>query len=81
MVGLGQVKVLWIVILFALGISAHAWFYVSSVLALPDISDEQVRTWQFQLAMFSIFRLPLWLAALVFTLVLRQFVTLRKSKR
>jgi hypothetical protein len=79
--GLGKVKAVWLVLLFTLGVSVHAWFYISSVLALPDISDEYARSWQFQLIMFCIFRLPLWLAAFVFTLVVRQFVALRKSKQ
>jgi uncharacterized membrane protein YhaH (DUF805 family) len=80
MTGFIKRQTIWMVVLFALAIAAHAWYYVSTVLALPDISEEYARSWQYQLLMFAIVRLPLWLAAFVFTLVIRQFVTSKRSK-
>ena len=68
---LGHVKVSWIVVAFAIGVACHAWFYVTTILALPDISDEYARAWQFQLTMFAIFRLPIWVIAFLLVLLFR----------
>ena len=54
----------------------HAAYYVVSTLALPDIPDAYARTVHFQLLMFAIFRLPLWLLALGILMI---SVTQRRS--
>jgi len=56
---------------WAVACSLHAAYYVASTLALPEIPDAYARTVQFQLLMFAILRLPLWLVglgAVMFTL-------------
>ena len=40
--------------------SAYAYYYIVSILALPEEYDAYARNWEFQLLMFSLFRLP-WL--------------------
>ena len=40
--------------------SLYAYYYVVTILALPEQYDAYARNWQFQLLMFSLFRLP-WL--------------------
>ncbi len=36
----------------------YGYYYVVSILALPEPYDAYARKWEFQLLMFSIFRLP-----------------------
>ena len=38
--------------------SLYAYYYVVSILALPEEYDAYARNWKFQLLMFSLFRLP-----------------------
>ena len=42
----------------------YGYYYVVSILALPEPYDAYARNWQFQLLMFSIFRLPMLLLVL-----------------
>jgi Na+/proline symporter len=51
-------------VVWAITCSLHAAYYVASTLALPEIADAYVRAVQFQLLMFAILRLGLWLIGL-----------------
>jgi len=44
--------------------SLYAYYYVVSILALPDEFDAYAMNWQFQLLMFSLVRLPFMLLVL-----------------
>ena len=48
------------VLVWLLASSAYAYYYVVSILALPEEYDAYARNWKFQLLMFSLFRFP-WL--------------------
>ena len=45
--------------------SLYAYYYVVSILASPEQYDAYAMNWQFQLLMFSLFRLPWLVLALV----------------
>ncbi len=52
----------------------YAYFYITSVLAQPNLEGYETE-WQFQLLMFSIFRLPwllIGLVAIIFVLKTRK---------
>ena len=49
---------------WAVGCAYDAYHHVTSNIALPGI-DAYAATWDFQLLMFAIFRLPFWLAGLL----------------
>jgi len=78
---LARVKLAWIIAIFILATSVHVWYYVTSVLALHDISEEYARSWDFQLVMFAIFRLPLWLAVFVLVVLARVRMSLNTSTK
>ena len=71
--------ILLIVILWLIVSSLYAYYYVVSILALPEEYDAYARNWQFQLLMFAIFRLPL--LALALTLLIALAVRLMKRKK
>ena len=48
--------------------SLYAYYYVVSILASPEQYDAYAMNWQFQLLMFSLFRLP-WLVLALAVLV------------
>ena len=52
--------ILWTVLLWLLATCAYAYYYVVTILALPEEYDNYARNWRFQLLMFSLVRLP-WL--------------------
>jgi hypothetical protein len=62
-------RVLLLLTAWAISCAAHAMYFVASTLALPDIPDAYARTVGFQLLMFVMFRLPLWLLALALLVV------------
>ena len=47
----------------------YGYYYVVTTLALPEPYDAYARNWQFQLLMFSIFRIPLLVVALLLVIV------------
>lgn len=51
-------------LLWLLATCLYAFYYVLSILNLPEPYDAYARNWQFQLLMFSIFRLPFLVMAL-----------------
>ena len=65
--------------LFATGL--YAYYYVVTILNLPEPYDAYARNWQFQLLMFSIFRLPFLLMALVLLLIAGLEVTKYNKRR
>ena|SRR5436190_5458539 len=56
------------VCLWLIATSAGAYFYALARIGAPDGSLGYEATWRFQLVMFSIFRLPLFLVALALVL-------------
>lgn len=68
---LRRVKLSWLLAVFVVAVSAHAVYYVTAVLAAPDIADLYARSWSFQLMAFCIVRLPLWLVGLAVVIALR----------
>jgi hypothetical protein len=56
----------------------YAYYYVVTILALPEDYDAYARNWRFQLLMFSLFRLP-WLI-LALAIVLGVIIVLPKRK-
>ena len=60
--------ILWAVLLWLLASCAYAYYYVVTILALPEDYDAYARNWKFQLLMFSLFRLP-WLVLVLAVLV------------
>jgi hypothetical protein len=52
--------ILWTILLWLIATCAYAYYYVVTILALPEEYDNYARNWKFQLLMFSLFRLP-WL--------------------
>jgi hypothetical protein len=48
--------------------SLYAYYYVVTILSSPEQYDAYARNWQFQLLMFSLFRLP-WLVLVLAVLV------------
>jgi len=69
---LGRVRAVWFILIFMLGACIHGWYYVTSILAAPDIPEEYARSWSFQLTMFMLFRSPIWLVVLVAVSLLRR---------
>ena len=53
-----------VVIIWLIASAAYAYYYVVTILALPEDYDAYARNWQFQLLMFSLVRLPLLVLAL-----------------
>jgi len=56
-------SIAWILLAWIIGCSAHAWYYVSTILSHPGLEGYE-RDWSFQLTMFLIFRFPIWLVGL-----------------
>ena len=50
--------ILWTVLSWLLITAAYAYYYVVTILALPEEYDTYARNWKFQLLMFSLVRLP-----------------------
>jgi hypothetical protein len=63
----------WTAALWVVLVALHAWYYVTSILALPDIPGGYEASWDFQLLMFALVRLPLWVLALGVALSLFRF--------
>ena len=61
------------------GCAYAAYSYITSVLALPGW-DAYAYGWRFQLLMFGIFRLPLWVVGLL-VIVSMEVVMLKPSSR
>jgi hypothetical protein len=57
-----------------------AYHYVTSVLALPDISPGYESEWQFQLLAFAFVRFPFWILGLIAVLFL-EFLVLKKPHK
>jgi hypothetical protein len=70
--------ILWTVLLWLLASCVYAYYYVVTILALPEDYDAYARNWKFQLLMFSLVRLP-WLV-LVLAIVLGVIIVLPKRK-
>ena len=66
------------VLLWLLAASAYAYYYVVTILALPEDYDAYARNWKFQLLMFSLFRLP-WLV-LALAVIIGVIIVLPKRK-
>jgi hypothetical protein len=48
-----------------IGCSYSAYYYVTTILASPDIGPGYEQGWGFQLLMFAIVRSPFWLIGLI----------------
>ena len=70
--------ILWTVLLWLLASCVYAYYYVVTILALPEDYDAYARNWKFQLLMFSLFRLP-WLV-LALAVLLGVIIVLPKRK-
>ncbi|HEV8168901.1 MAG TPA: hypothetical protein VGP59_06120 [Pyrinomonadaceae bacterium] len=57
-------RILILVGVWLVATSLYAYYYVTSILALPDEFDAYAMNWQFQLLMFSLVRLPFMLLVL-----------------
>jgi hypothetical protein len=64
--------ILFTVIVWLLTSSLYAYYYVVTILALPEEYDAYARNWRFQLLAFSVFRLP-WLVLGLILLIAMQF--------
>jgi hypothetical protein len=56
--------ILWTILVWLIVTCAYAYYYVVTILALPEDYDAYARTWRFQLLAFSLFRLPWMVLAL-----------------
>jgi hypothetical protein len=54
---------------------------ISALLALPPSGDLYAHTWSFQLMMFAIFRLPLWLIGLLVVFAAEFALLTRRTSR
>ncbi len=71
-------------------ITALLWLVICAAFTLPGMARYITEkpwgdayftyTWSFQLTMFAIFRLPFWLAALVFVIVIERLLLLDSRK-
>jgi hypothetical protein len=57
-----------VVLIWLITSTAYAYYYVVTILGLPEEYDAYARNWQFQLLMFSLFRLP-WLVLALAVLI------------
>ena len=57
-----------VVLIWLIASTGYAYYYVVTILALPEEYDAYARNWQFQLLMFSLFRLP-WLVLALAVLI------------
>ncbi len=62
-------------IAWVIGCGFYAYYYVSSILSLPDLGQGYVQDWSFQLLMFFIFRFPLLLIVLIVIMVVEVMAT------
>ena len=69
------------VLLWLFATSLYAYYYVVTILNLPEPYDAYARNWQFQLLMFSIFRLPLLVMALAVLIVVTLLVAKHNKRR
>ena len=67
------------ILVWLMASSVYAYYYVASILALPEEYDAYARNWKFQLLMFSLFRLP-WLV-LALCLLIAAMVVLPTGKK
>jgi hypothetical protein len=75
---LTETKVIFLsVSLWAVGCVVYAYYYITTMLALPEPYDAYARNWQFQLMAFCIVRLP-FLIALLPLLIIVALVLLRR---
>jgi hypothetical protein len=58
----------------------YAYYYVVTILALPEPYDAYARNWQFQLFAFSIVRLPILILVLALIIYLEVVVTRRRTR-
>lgn len=58
----------------------YAYYYVKSILALPNLSRGYESDWDFQLLMFCIFRLPLLLIGLIAVIAFEIVVIQNKGR-
>ena len=56
--------ILWTILVWLIATCAYAYYYVMTILALPEGYDAYARTWRFQLLAFSLFPLPWMVLAL-----------------
>ena len=59
--------------------SLYAYYYVVTILAVPEEYDAYARNWRFQLLMFFLFRLPL--LVLVLAIVIGVVLALPSQKQ
>ena len=70
-----------IVVLWQIGVGLYAFYYVVSILNSPEPFDTYAMNWQFQLLMFSIFRLPFLVMALPLLIVAALLVSKKLRRR
>jgi hypothetical protein len=62
------------VALWTVGCALYGYYYVVTILALPEPYDAYVRNWRFQLFMFAIFRVPFLVVGLLLVIVVELIV-------
>jgi hypothetical protein len=60
--------------------SFAAYYYVTSILALPDLSPGYKSDWVFQLMMFALVRFPFWIAGLLVIIMIEVVMLKRITK-
>jgi len=79
---LSSVSMWFIVGIWAACVGAHAAYYIISILArAEDIGDLYARSRGYQLVMFGIFRLPIWLGLLLALMLLRGSPQTARARR
>jgi hypothetical protein len=69
------------VLLWLLATGLYAYYYIVTILNLPEPYDAYARNWQFQLLMFSIFRLPFLVLALPLLVIAALVITEYNKRR
>lgn len=68
------------VLLWLLATGLYAYYYVVTILNSSESYDAYAMNWQFQLLMFSIFRLPYLLLALLLLVIATLMLTENKRR-
>ena len=68
-------------LLWLIGTSLYAYYYVVTILNSPEPYDAYARNWQFQLFAFSIVRLPFLILGLILLLIVVLSLTEYKKRR
>ena len=68
------------VTLWAMGCVVYAYYYITTILALPEPYDAYARNWQFQLMAFCLVRLPFLIAVLPLWIIMALFLLGRWTK-